>query len=378
MKDLIKKYLLESGMITGGYPDDGSTGPASDDDMPPGNIVWGPRYKRGEYYNKLTPYNSIWRHDEEGGWYWNWFENSTGMDDPDNYSEDLKKMKDLFPDDTWNVAWRAIRKNDVPDKEVDRRFDIKGQPYRDSDDVIGKHDDAQGGESDMEADVPDELDASKKGVSEMGLIDRMNKFLIGEVDGIGDSPQNRKAYGNVGGEVGASGGSAWPSTPPEKPYSNKTTGKKKKKKGTVSEKYALKVMGITHGWEDWDSFDSEEDANKAMQKIMKKPGFKSGKNKVKIIKESKISETIYKQINSLDKFAFPSWGAKSFVGSDKSLQFDVRGSRFRGRVIITYDRGKDLYSIEFGNVVKLDWKSKKIIEPVFAGDLVNVLDGQIG
>jgi hypothetical protein len=329
MKDLIKKYLLESGMITGGYPDDGSTGPASDDDMPPGNIVWGPRYKRGEYYNKLTPYNSIWRHDEEGGWYWNWFENSTGMDDPDNYSEDLKKMKDLFPDDTWNVAWRAIRKKDVPDKEVDRRFDIKGQPYRDSDDVIGKHDDAQGGESDMEADVPDELDASKKGVTEMSLIDRMNKFLIGEVDGIGDSPQNRKAYGNVGGEVGASGGSAWPSTPrnPEKPYANKITKKKKRKIG---------------------------------------------------LSESKVSDTIYKQIDALDRFAFASWGSKNFVGSDKALQFDVRGPKFRGRVIITYDRSKDLYSIEFGNVRKLEWKSKKIIEPVFAQDLVNVLDGQIG
>jgi hypothetical protein len=124
------------------YPDDGS-GIASDDDRPPGNILMGPRYKRGEYYNKLTPYKSIWRHDEEGGWTWDWFKSLEGQDDPDNYDNTLKTMKGLFPDDTWNFAWRAVRKREVPDAEVDRRFAKAGQPHRKSDDVIGKHDDDQ-------------------------------------------------------------------------------------------------------------------------------------------------------------------------------------------------------------------------------------------
>jgi hypothetical protein len=282
MKELFEKYLSEAGMITGGYPDDGSTGPASDDDRPPGNILVAPRYERSDYFNKLTSYNTIWKHDEKGGWTWDWFENATGQDDPDNYDKTLGNMKKLFPDDTWEAAWSAVRKREVPSKEVDIRFDDKGQPYRKSGDVLGKHDDAQGGESDKEAKVPSELDSDDKGVTnEMSVLDRIDKLLI---DGC------------------------------------------KKKKLT----------------------------------------------------ESTVAKTILKQINAIDKWALQSWGAKNYVSSDKSIQFDVRGSKFRGRVIITYDRGPDTYVVELGQVKNLDWKQKYMMKNIFAQDLVNVLDQQIG
>lgn len=292
MKKLIKKYLFEAGMITGGYPDDGSTGPASDDDRPPGNIVWAPRYVRGKYDNKLTPYNTIWRHDERGNFTWDWFENSTGMDDPDNYSDTLKSMKSLFPDETWKVAWRAIRKKDVPSKEVDTRFKEKGQPYRDADDVLGKHDDDQAGGRDEVAKPPKELETN-----EMSLLDKIDKFLI---DSCGKDHK-----------------------------------KKKKKKGLYEQKGS-----------------------------------------------SKVADEILRQINSLDKWALTSWGAKNYLyfwnKSGDGIQFDVRGPKFKGRVLITYDRGSDTYVVDFGNVRKQEWKLKNTIKPVFAQDLVNVLDGQIG
>lgn len=327
MKDLLKKYLFEAGMITGGYPDDGSTGPASDDDRPPGNILMAPRYKRGKYDNRITSYNSIWCHDMDGGWTWDWFRSAESQDDPDNYDETLKKMKDLFPDETWDVAWRAIRKKEVPDKEVDKRFARAGQPYRKSDDVLGKHDDDQQDGRDEVADVPKELETN-----EMSLINKIDKLLVTDNMGLGiESPKNKKPYGNIGGEVGgSSGGSTWPSG---KPPIESATGyakpkKKKKKKGTVY--------------------------------------------------ESKVSDTILKQINAIDRFALPSWGAKNFVTDDKSIKFDVKGSKFRGRVIITYDKGSDTYVIELGNVRKLDWKQKYMIKSVFAQDLVNVLDQHIG
>ena len=95
--------------------------------------------------------------------------------------------------------------------------------------------------------------------------------------------------------------------------------------------------------------------------------------------EAKIGETILKQIKALDKWALASWGAKNFMTFDKGIQFDVRGSKFKGRVLIHYDRGSDTYTIEMGKVTrKLDWKQTAWIENVFAGDLVNILDQHIG
>lgn len=97
-----------------------------------------------------------------------------------------------------------------------------------------------------------------------------------------------------------------------------------------------------------------------------------------ILIESKVSDIILKQIKALDRFALASWGAKDYVTTDVGIQFDVKGSKFRGKVIIALDKASDSYTIELGNIRKLQWKSKRTIKSVFAGDLVNVLDQQIG
>jgi len=270
------KYLSESTWTGMGdeagnaYPDDGS-GIAGDDDRPPGNIILGPRSKRRDYFNKLTQYSSIWDYDDKEDFKWDYFENLVGQDDYGNYSETLKSMDNLFPNDAWWNAWKKMK--NIPDAEVDARFRKQLKPERDADTQLGT-------DKEETVEAPEELDVNES----INLTDKIDVFLI---DGC------------------------------------KT---KKKKKLT----------------------------------------------------ESKVAKTILKQINAIDRFALASWGAKNYVSSDDSIQFDVRGSKFRGRVIITYDKGSDSYVIELGQVRKLEWKQKYMMKSVFAGDLVNVLDQQVG
>ena len=280
-QDTIMKYLSESTWTGMGdepgnsYPDDGS-GIAGDDDRPPGNILLGPRFERKDYFNKLTQYNTIWDYDDKENFKWDYFENLAGQDDFNNYSDTLKSMDKLFPEEVWDNAWGKIK--NVPDKEVIKRFDIGGQPWRSKDDQLGDHPEDQMGGT-KTAEEPKELDVQES----LNLTDRIDKLLI---DGC----------------------------------------KKKKKKLT----------------------------------------------------ESKVAKTILKQINAIDKFALPSWGAKNYVSSNDSIQFDVRGSKFRGRVVITYDKRSDTYIIELGQVKGMDWKQKYMMKSIFAQDLVNVLDQQVG
>jgi hypothetical protein len=109
-----------------GYPDDG-TGISGDDDRPPGNIVYGERYKKEKYFNKLTNYFETWGVDL-GNWTWDDFEHSQGMEDLDNYSNTLQSMRDLFPDQTWDTVWKRMKH--VPDKLTTLRFKQAGQPWR--------------------------------------------------------------------------------------------------------------------------------------------------------------------------------------------------------------------------------------------------------
>jgi len=97
-----------------------------------------------------------------------------------------------------------------------------------------------------------------------------------------------------------------------------------------------------------------------------------------ITEKVQIHKEIIRQINSIDKYALMSWGAKNYITTEDGIQFDVRGSKFRGKVIIVLDKASDTYTIELGNVRKLEWKSKRMLKRIFAGDLVNVLDQQIG
>lgn len=128
----MKKTLLEAlelmpeATYSRGYPSDG-TGVAGDDDRPPGNIVYGEKYKKVPYFNKLTDFQEKWDVDD-GDWYWDEFENSQGMEDIDNYSNTIKSMNDLFPKETWNNMWKRMKQ--VPDRVTTLRFKQAGQPWR--------------------------------------------------------------------------------------------------------------------------------------------------------------------------------------------------------------------------------------------------------
>ena len=90
-----------------------------------------------------------------------------------------------------------------------------------------------------------------------------------------------------------------------------------------------------------------------------------------------INNSSFQDVNKLfDARSCFRW--KNFVKSNDSIQFDVRGSKFRGRVIITYDKRNDTYVVELGKVRNMDWKQKYMMKNVFAGDLVNILDQQVG
>lgn len=94
--------------------------------------------------------------------------------------------------------------------------------------------------------------------------------------------------------------------------------------------------------------------------------------------DSKIGHTILSQIKALDKWALGAWGMKNPTLRSDGIQFDVKGSKFRGRLIVTFDHGADLYNIEIGTIRKLEWISKKTVHGIFAEDLVKTIDGIVG
>jgi hypothetical protein len=95
--------------------------------------------------------------------------------------------------------------------------------------------------------------------------------------------------------------------------------------------------------------------------------------------DNKIGKTIIAQIKAQDKYAFAAWGTRDQVFTSNGLQFDVTGSKHKGRVIIGLDKGRDLYNIEIGKIVSgMNWKSIKKIKGIQVGNLVQALDDLIG
>lgn len=140
-KELREKYLFES-TFSDSYPDTG--GVAGDDDFPPGNIVFGMKFKKVPYKNRLTGFDKIWAADD-GEWTWDEFENSKGMEDPENYSEILQALDDVVPNFNF---YRRLQKK-VSDKDVEANYDRTPQT-RDPDTQLGKDDVDT-------ADVPDDI-----------------------------------------------------------------------------------------------------------------------------------------------------------------------------------------------------------------------------
>jgi hypothetical protein len=92
-----------------------------------------------------------------------------------------------------------------------------------------------------------------------------------------------------------------------------------------------------------------------------------------------VAKTIMSQIRQLDVWALGAWGAKDFLDMGDGLKFKTSGSvSWKGYVYVKYDYGKDLYEVIFGRVRKLEWKVDRAVTDVFAEDLVNVIDRQVG
>ncbi len=136
--------------VSRGYPDDG-TGVAGDDDRPPGNIVYGEKYKKVPYFNRLTDFQKRWGVDLSD-WSWDEFEHSMGMEDFENYSDTLQSLKELFPEEVWRRVWAKMK--NVPDALTTKRFKDAGQPWR------------KGGEdqmSDLDGEPHADVDVDRKG-----------------------------------------------------------------------------------------------------------------------------------------------------------------------------------------------------------------------
>lgn len=91
-----------------------------------------------------------------------------------------------------------------------------------------------------------------------------------------------------------------------------------------------------------------------------------------------IARTIRGQIFALDGMAWFAWGAKNAVGLDDGIQFDVKGLKFRGKVIIKLTAMDD-YTITFGRMNRktFEFDVKHTAEGVYCDQLVEILDHYI-
>lgn len=92
-----------------------------------------------------------------------------------------------------------------------------------------------------------------------------------------------------------------------------------------------------------------------------------------------IAKTILSQIKTIDPMATFAWGAKEFVNMGDGLKFKTSGMvKWKGYVYIRYNKGTDLYDIDFFRIRNVEIKTDKIIRDVFAEDLVNVINSVVG
>jgi hypothetical protein len=51
---------------------------------------------------------------------------------------------------------------------------------------------------------------------------------------------------------------------------------------------------------------------------------------------------------------------------------------YKGHVYVRYNEGADLYDVSFYRIRKLELKMDKVVEDVYAQDLVSVIDNFVG
>jgi hypothetical protein len=108
------------------------------DDLPPSNLVFGEKYKKTGYDNRLTSFNMNYKPDEDE-WTWDVFQNSAGQEDINNYSKTIKKMETLFPKEDWDGIWNRIKH--VPADVVNARFAVQLKPNRKASGQLGREED---------------------------------------------------------------------------------------------------------------------------------------------------------------------------------------------------------------------------------------------
>ena len=92
-----------------------------------------------------------------------------------------------------------------------------------------------------------------------------------------------------------------------------------------------------------------------------------------------IATNILTQIKTLDPRATWAWGAKDFVATKNGLLFKSSGMvKWKGYVHITLDEAQDLYNIEFYKKSSGVWKEVARVEGIFADQLVELIDSQVG
>lgn len=93
--------------------------------------------------------------------------------------------------------------------------------------------------------------------------------------------------------------------------------------------------------------------------------------------DSQVAETIRSQINSLNRFAFASWGAKDLVATDNALWFMARGSNGRYTKIMITLTPADLYRVQAGKLNRktFEFKYTADVDGIYADQLVSVIDG---
>lgn len=91
-----------------------------------------------------------------------------------------------------------------------------------------------------------------------------------------------------------------------------------------------------------------------------------------------IATIIRDQIKAMDFWALGAWGAKDMIALKKGLSFKTSGMvAWKGTVSIILDEAKDLYTVKFTRLRKLNVIVDKVVEDVFAEDLINVIDAQV-
>jgi hypothetical protein len=91
------------------------------------------------------------------------------------------------------------------------------------------------------------------------------------------------------------------------------------------------------------------------------------------------SQEILYVIKTLDPWAMGAWGAENLTDMGDGLKFQTTGmTPWKGHVYIKYVYGRDLYEIQFFRIRKAEIKMAKVIEDVYAEDLVRLINDFVG